>query len=453
LAANSPQDTLRRQLAAGVLRLRFNDGLNAACWAAAGAFVLMALLIAAQRVVFLGAPVSLPVLALIGMPAWALWVMLGLALVPVPVGLVAGALSRKGILTAAVLADERLGLRARLSSVVTLDARSARSPMAPALLDDARRYSAAVRARRDFPIRAPRSARFLPAGLLALTVAMLVPRADVFGRERKVLDEQREKEDVKLAAEELEKRLQEALKRKPEERAGGKELPSQKLEDDLSKLVEEMKEIQDREEAVTRLNKLLDKAKLESMRLSSMAEMMRRMERMKKLGEKADLPKGMAAKLGAAMAANDFKAAAAEMKKLMDKLKNQNLSDAEKAELQRELEKLAKLSDDWKELSDALQKAAGNLGNDEGFEAMDEALEGLEELAQLLKDLGLDGAEGPAGEAQRVKLTQEMIDQLKKMLKNAKKCAQCKKLYCLNCGLPRCACEGLQQCECPPGGS
>jgi hypothetical protein len=57
------------------------------------------------------------------------------------------------------------------------------------------------------------------------------------------------------------------------------------------------------------------------------------------------------------------------------------------------------------------------------------------------------GAEG-----QRVQLTKEMIDQLKNMLKNAQRCAKCKKLYCLNCGKPRCACEGLEQCDCPPGG-
>ena len=44
-----------------------------------------------------------------------------------------------------------------------------------------------------------------------------------------------------------------------------------------------------------------------------------------------------------------------------------------------------------------------------------------------------------------------MIKQLKDMLKNAQRCAFCRKIYCLACGLPRCGCEGLPQCQCQGG--
>ncbi|MHC4914594.1 MAG: hypothetical protein ACYTGB_03800 [Planctomycetota bacterium] len=455
MAQNPAQEALRQRLGAGVFRLRLNDAIGAASLTAMFSLGAMATIIVIQRIFFLGVPVKHPVLALLGMPAWALWSMLGLILVPVVTGSVAYLLSPKGLLTAAVIADERLGLRARLSSVVALDAACARSAMTPALLADAQQHSKAIRAARDFPVRAPRSALFLPFGLCALMLAMVcLPQADVLGREQEFKEKEREKEEVVLAAKEIEKQLREALKRKPpRERTTAKNLPSKQLDDELSKLVKEMQEVQDREQAIAKLNKLMDKAKMLEMRITSMAEMMKQMERLKEMGEKADLPKGPAEKMAAAMAAGDFKKAAEEMEKLKEKLKDAGLSEEEKAALKRDLERLAKMTDDWKEMADQLQKAADNMGDEDALEAMQAAMEGLKELAQLVKELGLDkGAEGMAGEAQQVELTQEMIDQLKKMLKNAQKCPTCKKLYCLNCGKPRCACDNLEECDCAEGG-
>ncbi len=455
MTGSSTQEVLRRRLEAGVFRLRLSDAIGATSMTAMFSLGAMAAIIVVQRIFFLGVPVKHPVLALLGMPAWALWSMLGLALVPAGVGFAAYLMSPKGLLTAAVMADERLGLRARLSSVVALDTVSARSPMTPALLADAQKHSQAIRVARDFPLRAPRSAMFLPFGLCALVLAMVcLPQADVLGREHKLKERESEKEDVVLAAKEIEKQLREALKRKPpRKRNSTKNLPSKQLDDELSKLVQEMKEVQDREQAIAKLNKLLDKAKMLELRMASMAEMMRQMERLKEMGDKADLPKGEAAKIAAAMTAGDFKKAAEELEKLKEKLKDADLSEDQKAALKRDLERLSKMTDDWKEMADQLQKAADKLGDDEALQAMQAAMEGLKELAKLVKELGLDkGAEGMAGEAKQMQLTQEMIDQLKKMLKNAQKCPQCKKLYCLNCGKPRCACQGLEQCDCDEGG-
>ncbi len=461
MAQQGPQDTLKQRLTAGAHRLRLNDALRAASWAGLGALGAMALVILAQRFFFLGQPVELPVVGRPLLPGWGMWTLLGLLLMPVAAGAVAYALSRKGTLSAAMAVDRRLGLRARLSSAVVMDQACRQSPMAAHLEADAHLHAKAIMVARDFPLRVPRGALFLPLGLFVLTMAMLfIPQADVFGREKKDKEKEQARADIKLVVQEIEKRMQEALKRTPPTDRGKKNIPSNKLKDELSKLVKELKEASDREDAIAKLNQVMDKAKLMEARVAAMAEMMRQMQKLKKLGKKADLPKGLTSAMAKAMTAGDFKKAAAEMKKLKDMLKKDNkLSDAQKAALKRDLDKLAKMTDDWKDLADELKKAGDQLGEDdkEALAAMQEAMKDLEELAKLLKELGIEGGEGGAegleGEGQQIKITKEMIQQLKQMLKNAQKCTVCKKLYCLNCGKPRCGCEALEQCSCEPCGN
>lgn len=331
--------------------------------------------------------------------------------------------------------------------------------MAPHLMSDAHRHAKGIVVGRDFPLKAPRGARFLPFGLFILTVAMLaIPQGDVLGREKKVKEDEKAKADIKLVAKEVEKHLQKLLKRTPPADRSKKNIPSNKLKNDLSKLVKDLKEAADREEAITKLNKIMDKAKLMEARVAAMAEMMRRMEQLKDQGDKAELPKGLGSEMAKAMTSGDFKKAAEEMKKLKDMLNDKELSDAEKAALKRELAKLAKMTDDWKDLADKLKKAGDQLGEQdkEALKAMQQAMKDLQELAQLLKEMGLDGNqegfEGFQGEGQQIQLTKEMIQQLKDMLKNAQKCTVCKKLYCLTCSKPRCACEKLEECDGHPQG-
>ncbi len=460
MAQQGSQDTLKQRLMAGAHRLRLNDALRAASWAGLGALGAMALVILAQRLFFLGQPVELPVVGRPLLPGWGMWTLLGLLLVPVAAGAVAYALSRKGTLTAAMAVDRRLGLRARLSSAVVMDQACRRSPMAAHLEADAHRHAKAIKVARDFPLKTPRGALFLPFGLFLLTVTMLaIPQVDVLGREKKDKEKDEARADIKLVVEEIEKRLQDALKRTPPTERSKKNIPSNKLKNDLSKLVKDLKEASDREDAIAKLNRVMDKAKLMEARIAAMAEMMRQMEKLKKQGAKADLPKGLTSAMAKAMTAGDFKKAAAEMKKLKDMLeKDQGLSDAQKAALKRELDKLAKMTDDWKELADKLRKAGDELGEDDkaALAAMQQAMKDLEELAELLKELGLEGGEegfeGLQEEGQQIKLTKEMIQQLKDMLKNAQKCTVCKRLYCLVCGKPRCGCEALEQCAGHPKG-
>ncbi|HOX07786.1 MAG TPA: hypothetical protein PK280_15405, partial [Planctomycetota bacterium] len=444
-------------LAAAARRLRINDALRACCAAMLGALATMVLLVLVQRLLLDPATASgKGPLAFLHMPAWALWAMLGLALIPAAAGLAAFLRSRHGAISAALAADERLGLRARLSSAVALEAAAGGGPMSPALFADAWSHASALDVRRDFPLRLPRPALFLPPALIALGLALaFVPQHTPSGGGG-TSPSSLNKEEIRQIAELMENRIA-ALERKPGEPQRPEDLPSEKLKDDMSKLVNEMKEAADREQAIAQLNKLLDEAKLAEQRLAGMEKLVRQMEQLEKLGDKADLPKGPAEQTAAAMARGDFKKAAEELGKLAEKLKDGKLTDKEAGELKRDLERLAKMDGDWKELSDELAKAAAELGEgdrEQALEQLAEAMEDLKELAELLKELGADGVDDGQeldAEGERVQATEEMIKQLKDMLKNAQRCAVCKKLYCLNCGLPRCACEGQQQCQCQPG--
>jgi tetratricopeptide (TPR) repeat protein len=459
-AANT---SLSSMLSAGARRLRANDALRAGSFAALGALAAMALLVLAQRLFPMAAPLPKEsALAFLRMSSWALWTMLGLVLVPLAAAAVAYARSRKNVLSAALAADERLGLRARLSSAVALEAATAgASPMSPALFADARSHAVALEVSREFPLRLPRAALFLPPALIALGLALVfVPQRDLSGRPGQADPNAPGKEDLRQVAELMATKIAE-LNRKPGEPRRSEELPSEKLKDDMSKLVSEMKEAADREQAIAKLNKLLDEAKLAEQRLAGMEKMVRQMEQLEKMGDKADLPKGAVEALAGSMARGDFKKASEELQKLGDKLKDGKLSDKQLGELKRDLERLAKMSGDWKELSDELAKAAAELGENDRAQALEQlaaAMEDMKELAELLKELGADGVNDGqelGQEGQRVQLTEEMIKQLKEMLKNAQRCAFCRKMYCLNCGQPRCGCEGLPQCECQggPGGA
>lgn len=454
MPVSAAHDEFLRPLEAGALRLRLNDAIRAGCWAGLVALGAAVLLVLAQRLFFLGPPARLFGLAFLKLPPWMLWTILALLLAPLAAVAAALARSGKGTLAAALAADERLALQARLASAVAMTAAAERSPMIPELLLDARRHAAALNPARDFPLRLPRQAVFLPPALALVGAALLLmPQADLLGR-RAVADvKAAQKEELAEIARMVQPKV-EALKRKPQEPTANDLRPSEQLADELSKLVKEMKEGADRDTAVTKLNKLLDEAKLAEQRVADMQKLVEQMKQLEKAPDRSNLPTGPLQSTGLAMASSDFKKTADELNKLAQQLKEGKLSGEAKAALERDLERLAKMGGDWKELAKELSEAAEKLGEgdaEQAYEALQAASEDLKELAELLKELAGEGGGGLGGEGQRLQADAEMIKQLKEMLKNAPRCSICKKMYCLNCNRPRCACEGQDQCQCQPG--
>ncbi len=91
------------------------------------------------------------------------------------VGLVVGFSRRVTLLAAAQLADQRLGLKERLSSALLLSDGVARDPMAAAQLGDAVEHSREVCTSAVFPWRLPREARACAATLALLLGLLYLP--------------------------------------------------------------------------------------------------------------------------------------------------------------------------------------------------------------------------------------------------------------------------------------
>jgi hypothetical protein len=175
-------------------------------WLAKGAFVLagLALLtIVLQRLIHFGLPLT------------SLWVGLGVLAVA---ALVLTVLNRPSREHAAVALDERLGLKEKFSTALSV--RRSKDPFAQAVVHDAEQTAAGVRLAGHFPMEFP-NVGYIAIGLAVLAVLafMFIPKMDLFGREKKALAaaaEQRKVEEGRQIAKDALVKLEAISKLAPE---------------------------------------------------------------------------------------------------------------------------------------------------------------------------------------------------------------------------------------------
>jgi hypothetical protein len=95
-------------------------------------------------------------------------------------GAVIGLTRPVSLMDVAQLADQRLGLKERLSSGIDFMQRGAEDPMTAAQLADAAGHSEGLRPREVFPFRLPREAKFFAGSLVLLLALIFVPELRVF---------------------------------------------------------------------------------------------------------------------------------------------------------------------------------------------------------------------------------------------------------------------------------
>ena len=379
---------------------------------------------------------------------------------------------RLDLLSVAVLTDERLRLKERVSSAVALrglcaelamarsKGRRAPSSGAPVVSEewadlvagDAVRFLQEVPIQEKFPVRVPRRAAWTLLCLaVCLALSLWLPSYDILGVltrkeaqakvEQTVQQEEEklekdlallEKEADEKAAPEVKKLLEllrqnaaDLSKEKPSETAGG---PSDPKKDALVEMAR-------REDA---LKKGLDSKAFEPLK-----------EAAKSLKDLNLKESAVSRKLSEALKEGDFKKAEEALKELKDDLsslsmqKPSELTPAEKARLEKlskELESLSKNCSGLSKFSSALSAAAQglNAGNLEG------ALDGLEGLGSELESL--------AKLAEQMDLLNQALDLVKlskEDLASLKSCPMCGTPYCRDCGKPQCSCKaGLK-----PGGT
>lgn len=299
--------------------------------------------------------------------------------VPLLVGPILAWGRRASLLRAAIAADEQLNVQERLSSALALD--TARTPMEQALVHDAQRWAERLPLTAAARFRAPWEAKWAPLPLLAcLAVFLFCPQWDLFGRAAEKEELRQEIAQVQKKAERLKKMSEEFAKA-----AKAEELKTpQKLAQEMERLSEEFEKGLPQKDALAKLTSLTDEIKQRRTELGPKIDMAKDLQDM--FGPDKQGLEGMEKKLSQGA----FGEAAKMLEQIQKDLKDGNLSETQKENLRRMLEKLGQRMKDnpnLSKLAEKLQKAMNELG-EKDYEKLAKALKSLQnDMQQLEADL------------------------------------------------------------------
>ena len=281
-------------------------------------------------------------------------------------------INRAKRLNTAVEIDERFKLKERLSSAMMLNDEQRGTKAGKALIADAQRRAEALDVGEQFPLKPNRQA-LLPLAPIALMLALFfVPNAAA----AKVVDNKKAEPDkqVKVAIEEARKKLKEKIK----------EMEAKGLKDankDLKSLAKKIDNLSkdstdDKRDALVKLNDVKKQIEERRTKLGGDSKEMK-----KQLNSLKSLPKGPAKKLSEAISKGEFDEAKKAIKDLVDKLKGDKLSEVEKKQLAKDLDKFA---DQVKKMLEKQEQQKQQLKKE-----LDRALEkgDLEKAAKLQQQL------------------------------------------------------------------
>jgi hypothetical protein len=447
--ASANPSAVDRQLARARRRLFLGTFLTTLAWAWVGALAL-------ASGWFLVGPFLVP-----AAPDWLRWAVAGgLGATATLVAIVLAVRRRPSPVTAALLLDERFGLKERVTTSLTLTPEQADSPAAEALLADANDRVAPLRVGDRFPVGVPRTpAVLVPAGVAALLLLAFLwhPQtgADKSQEEDDALTPPVVKADIDKKLEQL------ARRKKKKDEPASKEL--ERIDADIERFVRKPRdtrdEMRDRIKDATALEDQIKKQQREEAeRRDAFRQQMKQIERLKRKKQKDDKPgeAGPAQKMAKAVERADFAGAEAEAERLRKKLevkdeierlrrraKDEKLGAKERKEAQDELERLQdkqlskqereKLEQELKDLEDKLERLSrkkddqaeelremerkGELDADE----LERELEQLEKNAEKIDPKDLEEVTEALGECRRQMKNGDDAKAAKALSKAAKK--------------------------------
>lgn len=317
-------ETIRSQIAAARRRLLMQRFGRIATWS------LFAMLIVAA----IGAAV--PKLRPLETPGdtWiALWAAGAIALALVLAAVITF-LTRPSLSQAALEIDRRFGLRERLSSTWAMEDEDRETEMGRALVEDAAKHARGLAINERFAAGIYRRAWLPLVPLVFLVVLVFIPdatRENIAGADTDRVA-QEEADQVRVAAEQLKKRLEQ--RRRQAESEGLKE--AEELFTKLERQADEIAKRKDmsKKEALVALNDLKKQLQGRRDQLGSPEQMRQSLANMK------DLQQGPAERIGNALKQGDFGEAKEEINQLAEKLRNGSLSEQEKKQLAEQIEQL-----------------------------------------------------------------------------------------------------------------
>lgn len=308
------------------------------------------------------------------------WVIAGpvLGVGAVVVAIALWAKSRRAELTVAMLVDERLDLREKLSTALNVAGQD--DPFARAAVEDAIQAARDPRnhelAKRRFVVEPPRNWWVAPALVCVAVMLSFVQPLNVFAREEQLSPEvQQTKMEV---AQTLDAVVQ-AIREQPQ--------LSEELADLLGDLTQEPTDRdalrtpeQVRRDAIKRVSDLNER--LEEIISGERGKTVNAIERAMKQLKPPD--SGPGKELAEAMSKGDFKGAQAALETLMEKIESGEMSEAEKQQLIEQLqdiaEQLQKLAEQQQELENALKNAGLDPQLAQNPEALKQAIQNSDNL-------------------------------------------------------------------------
>lgn len=328
------------------------------------------------------------------------------------------------IRTAALAADERLGLRERLTS--SLELAEHHHPMVEAVHKDALKHLGLLEAGRDFPLFPTRRTKLAVVPILLFGLGyVLLPEFDLFGYEERALEAKVQAADRQKKAERLDK-VAKALKAPEKMPLSGLDAKALELES-LSEKLQEGKITE--KQALAKVKDLRETLQQEKMALETKAQL-------NKAGDKAaesPLTKGLSKDLQQ----GNMSEAKKKLEGLQKKLEEGSLSQEEKKKLATEMKEMAKelgkpgSTQMDAALADALAKASAALESSSP-EGMKEAVAALELSAKDLESVMQQLAQLDAAMASMKAFEKDMMG---------------KSAFCRDCGAKLGKCDKGGDCQ------
>ncbi len=290
-------------------------------------------------------------------------------------------------LDAAQAIDRVFGLNERLATAITLPEHIRKTPVAIALVDDAKRHVGRLDIGSQFGVRIPRRA-WLPVLIGGLAVGLLfapdVAQTVARARTPDKLDQKLLVEQTKTLGKSIAKKRKE-LDTKDFAEAEALLAKIEKAADELSKAPPAGKD-----KALMRLNTLTDALKDRKKQLAGADQVNKQLQMMKQ-----SATSGPADDFSRELAKGDFEKAAQELKKLQEKLAAGKMTESDKKallnqvqEMKKELEKMSNLEQRRKQLEEARKN--GGISEKQFQEEsakLDRQAENLKQMKQLAQAL------------------------------------------------------------------
>lgn len=313
--------------------------------------------------------------------------------------------------------DRRFGLRERLSSSLGMQPSERESDFGLALAADAEKRAEQIEVADKFGL-SPSRVGWMPLALvpvLAIVVLLVDPVDRSVTQDELSASEISEIKQVKAAASDLKKRLQQQ-KRKAESQ-GLKEAKElfEKLESDLDKITQQKN--LSRKQAMIAMNDLKKQLEQRRDQIGSPDKMRQAMSQMK------GLESGPADKMAKSIQKGDFGKAKEMVKELADKIRNGDLTEKEKQQLKKQIDQMKKQLQDAvkkheekkQELQDKIDQARKEGRGAEAAKMQQQLNEMQQQDSQMQKMQQMADAMGQAGNAMQQGNGQQAADALQNM--------------------------------------